>query len=70
MLALAPAWGVSVVVDESYGPKDADVTPQLTKVRWAAEADALFVFGTGQGPAVATRKPSFSINGMQPYCKV
>lgn len=55
VLALAPAWGIEVVVDETYGPKDPDVTPQLTKVRTAAGVDALFVFGTGQGPAVVTR---------------
>ena len=55
VLALAPAWGIRVVVDETYGPKDADVTPQLTKVRMAPDVDALFVFGTGQGPAVVTR---------------
>lgn len=55
VLALAPAWGIQVVVDESYGPKDPDVTPQLTKVRGRADVDALFVFGTGQGPAVVTR---------------
>lgn len=55
VLALAPAWGVQVVVDETYGPKDPDVTPQLTKVRGRAGVDALFVFGTGQGPAVVTR---------------
>lgn len=55
VLALAPAWGVQVVVDETYGPKDPDVTPQLTKVRGRGDVDALFVFGTGQGPAVVTR---------------
>lgn len=55
VMALAPAWGVEVVVDETYGPKDPDVTPQLTKVRTTAGVDALFVFGTGQGPAVVTR---------------
>lgn len=55
VLALASAWGIQVVVDETYGPKDPDVTPQLTKVRGRADVDALFVFGTGQGPAVVTR---------------
>jgi len=55
VLALAPAWGIQVVVDETYGPKDPDVTPQLTKVRGRSDVDALFVFGTGQGPAVVTR---------------
>ena len=55
VLKLAPAMGIEVVVDEVYGPKDPDVTPQLTKVRSAPNVQALFVFGTGQGPAVVTR---------------
>lgn len=55
VLKLAPALGIQVVADETYAPKDADVTPQLTKIRSGAGADALFVFGTGQGPAVVTR---------------
>jgi len=55
VMKLAPAMGIEVVVDEVYGPKDPDVTPQLTKVRSAQNVDALFVFGTGQGPAVVTR---------------
>lgn len=54
-LALAPSYGLEVVADEVYSPRDVDVTPQLTKIRSAAGAQALFVFGTGQGPAVVTR---------------
>ncbi|CAA7626466.1 ABC transporter substrate-binding protein [Magnetospirillum sp. UT-4] len=54
-LALAPAYGIEIVADESYGPKDPDVTPQLTRIRAAKGAQALFVFGTGMGPAVVTR---------------
>ncbi|MBX9635542.1 MAG: ABC transporter substrate-binding protein, partial [Magnetospirillum sp.] len=55
VLKLAPPMGIEVVADEIYGPKDADVTPQLTKIRGTPGVDALFVFGTGQGPAVVTR---------------
>lgn len=54
-LALAPAYGLEIVADEVYSPRDPDVTPQLTKIRGATGAQALFVFGTGQGPAVVTR---------------
>lgn len=54
-LALAPSYGLEIVADEVYSPKDPDVTPQLTKIRGATQAQALFVFGTGQGPAVVTR---------------
>lgn len=55
VLALAPAMGIDIVVDETYGPKDPDVTPQLTRIRGVPGVDGLFVFGTGQGPAVVTR---------------
>lgn len=55
VLKLAPGLGIQVVADEIYGPKDADVTPQLTKIRGTGGVQALFVFGTGQGPAVVTR---------------
>ncbi|MGE5547472.1 MAG: ABC transporter substrate-binding protein [Solirubrobacterales bacterium] len=55
VVRLAPSFGIEIVADETYAPKDADVTPQLTKIRSAAGAQALFVFGTGQGPAVVTR---------------
>ncbi|MGE5506407.1 MAG: ABC transporter substrate-binding protein [Actinomycetota bacterium] len=54
-LLLAPRYGIEIVADEVYGPKDPDVTAQLTKIRGAAGVQALFVFGTGNGPAVVTR---------------
>jgi branched-chain amino acid transport system substrate-binding protein len=53
--ALAAAHGIEIVADEVYSPKDPDVTPQLTRIRAAPGLQALFVFGTGTGPAVATR---------------
>jgi branched-chain amino acid transport system substrate-binding protein len=54
-LAVAPKFGIQVVADESFGPKDTDVTAQLTKIKANAEVQALFVFGAGQGPAVVTK---------------
>ncbi len=30
---LAPEYGITIVADETYGPKDTDMTPQLTKIR-------------------------------------
>ncbi len=54
-VALAPKYGVEIVADEVYSPKDPDVTAQLTKIRGAAGVQALFVFGTGNGPAVVTK---------------
>jgi branched-chain amino acid transport system substrate-binding protein len=54
-LAVAPRYGMTIVADETYGPKDADVTTQLTKIKNAPGVQAIFVFGFGQGPSVVTR---------------
>jgi branched-chain amino acid transport system substrate-binding protein len=52
--AVAPEHGISIVADETYGPKDTDVTPQLTKIR-GSDAQAVLNADFGQGPAVVTR---------------
>ncbi|WP_317205052.1 ABC transporter substrate-binding protein [Janthinobacterium sp.] len=54
-VAVAPKFGISIVASETYGPKDTDVTAQLTKIRATPGIQAVFVFGAGQGPAVATK---------------
>ena len=54
-LGVAGKYGMTIVADETYGPKDADVTPQLTKIKNAPGVQAIFVFGFGQGPAVVTK---------------
>ena len=54
-LGVAGKYGMSIVADEMYGPKDADVTTQLTKIRNAQGVQAILVFGFGQGPAVVTK---------------
>ncbi|VVE26818.1 branched-chain amino acid ABC transporter substrate-binding protein [Pandoraea capi] len=46
--------GLTIVEDQSYGERDADMTPQLTKAR-AANPQAVFVFGTGQAPAIIAK---------------
>ncbi len=53
-LALAPQYGIEVVVDESYGKKDTDMTAQLSKVRGSG-AQAILNFGFGSGPAIVTK---------------
>ena len=53
--AVAPRFGITIVANETYGPKDTDVTAQLTKIKAAPGIQAVFVFGAGQGPAVATK---------------
>jgi len=52
--AVAGRFGITLVANETYGPKDTDVTAQLTKIRNTPEVEAVFVYGLGQGPAVVT----------------
>ncbi|NFV79626.1 ABC transporter substrate-binding protein [Magnetospirillum aberrantis] len=54
-LKAAPAFGIEIVADEVYSPKDPDVTAQLTKARNAPGVQAVFNFGFGQGPAIVTK---------------
>ena len=51
----AGSYGITVVADESYGAKDSDMTPQLTKIKNAAGLQAILNPGFGQGPAIVTR---------------
>jgi branched-chain amino acid transport system substrate-binding protein len=51
---LIPARGFTLVADEVYGPKDTDMTAQLTKLKDAAP-DAIICWGTNPGPAVVAR---------------
>jgi branched-chain amino acid transport system substrate-binding protein len=54
-LAAAPKAGIEIVADETYGPKDTDITAQLGKIKVTPGVQAIFVFGLGQGPAIATK---------------
>ncbi len=54
-LDVAGDYGISVVADETYGAKDADMTPQLTKIKNTEGVEAVLNPGFGQGPAVVTR---------------
>ena len=47
--------GITIVADESYGPRDSDMTPQLTRIRGVAGVEAVVNAGFGQGPAIVTR---------------
>lgn len=51
---LVPEQGFELAADEVYGPKDTDMTAQLTKIRGAG-ADAIICWGTNPGPAVVAR---------------
>lgn len=48
---LVPAAGMQLVADELYGPKDTDMTAQLTKIK-GLHPDAVICWGTNPGPAV------------------
>lgn len=54
LLELIPARGLTLVADEIYGPRDTDMTPQLTKIR-GLNPDAIICWGTNPGPAVIAR---------------
>ncbi len=53
--AVAGKYGITLVANETYGPKDTDMSPQLTKIKNTAGLQAVFVFGLGQGPAIVTK---------------
>lgn len=48
-------YGITLVANETYGPKDTDMSPQLTKIKNTPGVQAVFIFGLGQGPAIATK---------------
>lgn len=52
--AIAAQKGFTIVADEVYGPKDTDMTAQLTKIR-GIKPDAIICWGTNPGPAVITK---------------
>jgi len=47
--------GIKIEHEESYGPSDADVTPQLSNIRKLTSIQAVLSPGIGQGPAIVTR---------------
>ena len=51
---LAPQVGITLVADEVFGPKDTDMTAQLTRIK-GTPAQAIVVWGTNPGPAVVAR---------------
>lgn len=54
-LDVAPSYGISIVADETYGPKDTDMTSQLTKIKSLSNVQAVVNPGFGQGPAIVTK---------------
>ena len=48
-------YGIEIVAAETYGPQDADMTPQLTNIKGADGVQAILNPGFGQGPSIVTR---------------
>lgn len=54
LLRLAPGYGMKIVADEKYGPKDTDMTAQLTKIKGTAP-QAIVNWSVGPTQVVALR---------------
>jgi branched-chain amino acid transport system substrate-binding protein len=50
----AAKFGITILSDDTYGPKDTDMTAQLTKIR-GLQAQAIICWGTNPGPAVIAK---------------
>jgi branched-chain amino acid transport system substrate-binding protein len=48
-------YGIQVLSDETYGPRDTDMTAQLANIKAKAGLQAVVNAGFGQGPAIVTR---------------
>ena len=48
-------FGIEIVADETYDPRDVDMTAQLTKINNAEGVQAVLNPGFGQGPSIVTR---------------
>ena len=58
---LAPEYGITIVAQESFGPKDTDMTTQLTKIK-NAKPQAIVCWTIGPaGPIVAKNKAQLGI---------
>lgn len=51
---LAPEFGITIIVDETYGPEDTDMTAQLTKIK-AREAEALVNWSIVAGQVIVAK---------------
>src|SRR5262249_56338372 len=51
-VAVAPNAGITIAIEESYGPPASDMTPHLTNIRNKAGVLAVVNAGFGQGQAI------------------
>lgn len=48
---LSSKYGINIVADEVFGPKDTNMTPQLVKIKNTNGVQAIICWGTNPGPA-------------------
>jgi branched-chain amino acid transport system substrate-binding protein len=54
-MTVVKKYNIEVLHEETYGPRDSDMTPQLTNIKAKADVQAVINTGFGQGPAIVTR---------------
>jgi branched-chain amino acid transport system substrate-binding protein len=54
-MTVTQKYGIEVLHEETYQPRDSDMTPQLTNIKGKAGLQAVINPGFGQGPAIVTR---------------
>ncbi len=54
-MSVTGKYGIEVLHEETYQPRDNDMTPQLTNIKSKAGVQAVINPGFGQGPAIVTR---------------
>lgn len=52
---VAGDYGIKILAEESYGPRDSDMTAQLTTIKALPGLQAVINADIGQGPAIVTR---------------
>ncbi len=57
-LDLAKGYGLDVVVDVTYNPKDTDMSVQLNRIKNTSKVDAIINAGFGQSPTTVTKNYS------------
>jgi len=63
---MAPKYGITITADEKYGPKDSDMTTQLTKIK-ASGAQAVINWSVGPGQVIVTKNWSALKMGIPLY---
>ena len=52
---IAPERGIDIVIQQTYGNNDPDMTPQLTNIRAKSDVQAVVQWGTGKGQAIVAK---------------